>query len=76
MGSRETDRQSADYTVKSQSKADRQAAGRQQQVNRQQSGKTGRQAGMQAGRWLACGKQAACKQAFRSTRSRMASMKQ
>ncbi len=72
MGGRERGRQSDTYTEKSQSKADRQAAGKQQQVNRQQSGKTG----MQAGSWLACGRQAEGKQAFMSTSSRTASMKQ
>jgi hypothetical protein len=71
MGGRERGRQSAGYT-EAQSKADREAAGIQQQVNRQQSGKIGRQ----SGRWLACGSQAACKQTYRSTRSRTASMKQ
>ena len=73
MAGREADsQQETKSRKKSQSKADRQAAGKQQQVNRQQSGKTG----MQAGSWLACGRQAEGKQAFRSTRSRKASMKQ
>jgi hypothetical protein len=69
MCGREIGRQSVGYTEKSQCKADRQAAGIH-------CSKVVRQAGMQAGSWLACGREAEGKQAFRSTRSRKASMKQ
>jgi hypothetical protein len=76
MAGRETDNQQD--TQKSQIKADRQAAGRQQQVNRQRSGKTAcMQAGArQAGSCQACCRQAEGKQTFSMTRSRIASMKQ
>ncbi len=74
MGSRETGRQSAEYTEK-KAKA-KQTDRRQVDSSRLTGSNVVRQAGMQARRWLACGRQAACKQAFRSTRSRTASMKQ
>jgi hypothetical protein len=56
MGGRERGRQSAGYT-EAQSKADRQSAGIQQQVNRQQSGKTSRQACRQVDGWRVAGRQ-------------------
>jgi hypothetical protein len=56
MGGRKEDSQQ-DAQKKSQSKADRQAAGIQQQVNRQPSGKTGRQACRQVVGWRVAGRQ-------------------
>ncbi len=55
MAGREADSQQ-DTQKKSHSKADRQAAGIQQQVNRQQSGKTGRQACRQVDGWRVAGR--------------------
>jgi hypothetical protein len=56
VAGREADSQQ-DTQKKSHSKADRQAAGIQQQVNRQQSGKTGRQACRQVVGWRVAGRQ-------------------
>ena len=56
MAGREADSQQ-DTQKKSQSKADRQAAGKQQQVNKQQSGKTVRQACRQVVGWRVAGRQ-------------------
>ena len=58
MAGREADsQQETKSRKKSQSKADRQAAGIQQQVNRQQSGKIGRQACRQVDGWRVAGRQ-------------------